>query len=239
MKAIILVGGQGSRLLPITCKTPKAMVPILNRPFLEHLLLYLKKFGVTEVIFAIGHLADTIQHGFGNGFGCDIRLSYSVERSAMGTAGAVKYAETFLNDEPFFVLNGDSITDIDLNDMLKRHRETQPMITIALTPVDDPSAYGVVDMDDQGLVRHFVEKPLHGVKTTNMINAGIYILEPEVLHYIPVSTFCMFENHLFPKILNEGKPILGYSSRAYWIDMGRQRIIYKSNLIYYLSKPRK
>ena len=96
--------------------------------------------------------------------------------------------------------------------MLKRHRETQPMITIALTPVDDPSAYGVVDMDDQGLVRHFVEKPLHGVKTTNMINAGVYILEPEVLHYIPVSTFCMFGTRLVPKILNEGKPILGYSS---------------------------
>jgi mannose-1-phosphate guanylyltransferase len=220
MKAVILVGGQGTRLLPLTCKTPKAMVPILNRPFLEHQLLHLKKHGVDEVILAMGYLPDPIQQGLGDGSNLGIRLIYSVEPSAMGTAGAVKYAAKYLEDGPFFVFNGDVITEIDLTTMMLRHHDNGPKASLALTPVDNPSRFGVVETDERGNVRRFIEKPPPGTETTNMINAGIYILEPDVLNYMPENAFCMFENSVFPQLLKEGKPVLAYPSNAYWIDIG-------------------
>lgn len=220
MKAIILVGGQGARLLPITSKTPKAMVPILNRPFLEYLILYLKKHGISEIILALGHLPGPIQQKLGDGSRLGVHLIYSIEPSAMGTAGAIKYAEKYLDQEPFFVLNGDTITCIDLDSMLGQHYKIRPRVTIALTPVDDPSEYGVVELDDRSMVQHFIEKPARETVTTNMINAGIYIVEPEVLNYVPASTFCMIEKYVFPKLLHDGKPMLGYPSAAYWIDIG-------------------
>ena len=219
MKAVILVGGEGTRLRPLTCNTPKAMVPILNRPFLEHLLHYLEKHGVSDIILAIGHLPDRIQSYFSDGAGFGVRITYLVEESPLGTAGAVKNAEPFL-DKPFVVINGDILTDIDLTAMMRRHQETKAKASIALTPVDNPTIYGVVETDTQGKVKRFVEKPSRDEVTTNMINAGIYILEPEVLKYIPSSTPSMFEYHLFPLLLKMGELILGYPSDAYWIDIG-------------------
>lgn len=219
MKAVILVGGEGTRLRPLTCNTPKAMVPILNQPFLEYLLGYLKRHGVTDIILAMGYLPDPIQSRFGDGTQSGVRLTYLVEEVPLGTAGAVKNAESFL-DGPLVVFNGDIITEIDLTDMMKQHREIKPKVSIALTPVDDPTIYGVVETDAEGLVQRFVEKPSWGEVTTNMINAGIYILEPEVLADIPASTPSMFENYLFPRLLERGEPILGYHSDAYWIDIG-------------------
>jgi len=220
IKAVILVGGEGTRLHPLTCNIPKAMVPILNRPFLEHMVGYLKEHGVDDIILAMGYLPDPIQSYFGDGTQLGVRMTYLVEESPLGTAGAVKNAEAFLLDEPFFVFNGDVLTEIDLTAMMRRHQEIRPKVSIALTPVDDPTIYGVVETDAGGRVQRFVEKPSRDEVTSNMINAGIYILEPEVLGHVPISTPCMFEHHVFPQLLEMGEVILSYPSDAYWIDIG-------------------
>ncbi len=219
MQAVILIGGEGTRLQPLTCNTPKAMVPILNRPFLEHLLRYLAKHGVTDVILAMGYIPDPIQSRLGDGTQFGVRMTYLIEESPLGTSGAVKNAESLLNG-PFIVFNGDILTEIDLTAMVKQHQKIKPRISIALTPVDNPTIYGVVETDARGMVKRFMEKPGWDKVTTNMINAGIYILEPEVLMHIPASGHSMFENYLFPLLLDRGEPIFGYPSDAYWIDIG-------------------
>ena len=219
MEAVILIGGEGTRLRPLTCNTPKAIVPLLNRPFLEHLLRYLKKHGIRDVILAMGYLPDPVQSCLGDGTELGVQLTYLVEESLLGTAGAVKNAESFL-DGPFIVFNGDILTEIDLTAMIRQHREIKPKVSIALTPVDNPTIYGVVETDAQSMVKRFVEKPSWDEVTTNMINAGIYILELDVLEHIPTSAPCMFEHHLFPLLLEMGEPIFSYPSGAYWIDIG-------------------
>jgi len=219
MKAVILVGGEGTRLRPLTLNTTKAMVPILNKPFLECLISYLKEHGIKDIILTMSYLPDRIQSYLGDGAEFGVHLTYLIEEPPLGTAGAVKNAEAFL-DKPFFVLNGDIVTGIDLTAMMRQHRKTKPKVSIALTPVDNPTIYGVVETDVRGIVKRFVEKPSWEQVTTNMINAGIYILEPEVLSYIPSSTSSTFERHLFPLLLSMGEPILGYASDTYWIDIG-------------------
>ena len=185
-----------------------------------HLISYLKTHGVSEIILAMGYLPDPIQKGLGDGSTSGVKLKYSVEAKALGTAGAVKYAEKYLDHEPFFVFNGDVITEIDLTEMLYKHRLAGPKVSIALTPVDNPSAFGVVETDEKNTVHRFIEKPPPGTATTNMINAGIYILEPEVLDMIPPDTFFMFERNVFPPMLEKGEAILSYPSNSYWIDIG-------------------
>ena len=219
MKAVILVGGEGTRMRPLTYTIPKAMLPVLNQPFLEHFFRYLKRHGVDEIILAVGYLPERIQTYFGDGSSFGLKLTYVVEDSPLGTAGGVKNAERYL-DDLFFVFNGDIFTDIDLREMMSFHREKKAKVSIALTPVEDPSFYGVVETDAQGRVRRFVEKPRREEATTNLINAGIYIIDQEVLRDIPPQTHFMFEYHLFPKLLEKGVPIYGYPSSAYWIDMG-------------------
>jgi len=228
MKAVILVGGEGIRLQPLTCNLPKAIVPILNRPFLEHLLLYLRRHGISDVILAVGSLPDPIQKCLGDGSQLGVKLSFSVEESPLGTAGAVKKAEAWLNDT-FIVFNGDILTEIDLSKMIEQHQKEKPKVSIALTPVDNPTLYGVVETDAKGSVKRFVEKPTWDKVTTNMINAGIYILETGVLRYIPPATRFMFEHHLFPFLLEMGEPMLAYPSDAYWIDIGTPEKYLKAN----------
>lgn len=219
MKAVILVGGEGTRLRPLTCKTSKAMVPILNMPFLEYLIRYLQEHGIRDIILAMSYLPDRIQGYFSDKAELGSQLSYLIEAEPLGTAGAVKNAEALL-DEPFFVFNGDILTAIDLTDMLRRHQKAKPRVSIALTPVENPTIYGVVETGAEGMVKHFVEKPSWENVTTNMINAGIYILEPEVLSGIPPSTRFSFEHDVFPHLLEQGEPILSFPSDAYWIDIG-------------------
>jgi mannose-1-phosphate guanylyltransferase len=219
MKAVILVGGEGTRLRPLTCNIHKAMVPILNKPFLEHMLHYLRGYGVDDIILTLCHLPEHIKDYFADGSKFEVKLSYVIEESPLGTAGAVKNAETHL-DDLFFVFNGDIFTDIDLQAMLSFHRERKATATIALTPVEDPTLYGVVETDLQGRVKRFVEKPSWEEVTTNLINAGIYILDREILQDIPTNTPFMFERHLFPGLLAKGVPIYGFPSHAYWIDIG-------------------
>jgi len=219
MKAIILAGGEATRLRPLTCNTAKAMVPVLNHPFLEHFIAYLKKHSITEIILALGQRIDQIQSYFGDGNNFDVKITYSVEDFPLGTAGAVKHIEKLLNDS-FIVFNGDVFTDIDLTAMMNLHREKKAIISIALTPVEDPTIYGVVETDSDGKVKRFVEKPSWDKATTNMINAGIYIMEPSVLSYIVPNVFFMFERDVFPSLLERGEAIFAYPSEAYWIDIG-------------------
>lgn len=220
MKAVILVGGEGTRLRPLTFHIHKTMAPVLNEPFLEHMIYYLKEYGVDDIILALCYLPQSIKDYFGDGSSFGVKLTYVLEESPLGTAGAVKNAERYLADGPFLVFNGDVFTEIDLGAMSSLHRERGAKATIALTPVEDPSAYGVVETDDKGRVKRFVEKPPREEATTNLINAGIYILDEEVLQEIPPDTFYMFEHHVFPGLLEKGMPVYGYPSDEYWIDMG-------------------
>ena len=219
MKAVILAGGEGTRLRPLTCNTPKPMAPILNRPFLEHMLSHLRGHGVDRAILTLCYLPDVIQSHFGDGQGMGTLLSYTLEEEPLGTAGAVKNVEQEL-DGAFFVLNGDIFTDMDLQDMIRFHRESGAMVTIALTQVEDPSAFGVVETDASGRVLRFLEKPPPGETTSDWINAGIYLVEPEALAHAPSGEFYMFERGLFPSLLEMGAPVYGYRSRSYWVDLG-------------------
>jgi len=219
MKAVILVGGEATRLRPLTCNTPKMMVPVLNRPFFEHLVGYLKKHNVTDIILAVGESSKQIQDYFGDGSRLGVRLTYSIEHVPLGTAGAVKNAERFL-EESFIVLNGDIFTDIGLGRMMGLHRKSKALASLALTAVEDPTVYGVVETDSEGRVKHFIEKPPRDKVTTNMINAGIYILDPDILNRIAPNTFSMFERDVFPPLLEAGQLVCGYPFQDYWIDIG-------------------
>ena len=218
-KAVILVGGQGTRLQPLTYYVPKPMVPVLNRPFLEHTIAYLKQFGVNDIILALSYLPEVIQNYFGNGSKFGVRMAYAIEVDPLGTAGAVKNAEQYL-DGTFIVLNGDIFTELDIADMLAFHRRKRAKVTISLTRVDNPSAFGVVETDTDSRVRRFIEKPSPGTATTNWINAGIYILEPEVMERVPAHNHYMFEKGLFPLLLELNEPVYGYPFKGYWLDMG-------------------
>jgi mannose-1-phosphate guanylyltransferase len=195
------------------------MMPVLNRPFLEHTLAYLKNYRVSEVILTLSHLPEAIQRYLGDGANLGIRLSYVVEDSPLGTAGAVKNAEPHLAGT-FAVLNGDIFTDLNLADLVTFHRHKGAQVTIALTYVDNPSAFGVVETESDGRVRRFIEKPNPDQITSHWINAGIYILEPEVLRHAPENSHYMFERGLFPRLLELDEPVYGYPFRGYWLDMG-------------------
>ncbi len=219
LKAVILVGGTGTRLQPLTDDKPKSMLPVLNRPFMEYTIAYLKQFGIEDIILTMNYLPDSIQDYFGDGHRFGVRLKYCLEKEPMGTAGAVKNAEAHL-DSTFVALNGDVFTDMDLADMLALHHDKMATATISLSWVDNPSAFGVVETDIDRKVKRFIEKPPLAEATTNWINAGIYILEPEVLEHIPSDRHYMFERGLFPHLLEMGKPVYGYPFRSYWLDMG-------------------
>ncbi len=219
MKAVVLVGGLGTRLRPLTWHTPKALVPVLNRPFLEHVLLRLKEHGVDEAVLAISNLAEEIEACLGDGGRLGIKISYALEKTALGTAGAVKNASELISDS-FFVLNGDIYTDLDYSAMLDFHRRRHACATIALTPVDDPTHYGLIETGPDGRVKRFLEKPKKEEITTNMINAGTYILEPEVMSRIPALQEYSFERQLFPGMLAAGEPVFAFPSSGYWIDIG-------------------
>jgi mannose-1-phosphate guanylyltransferase len=219
MKAVILVGGEATRLLPLTCNTPKAMVPVLNIPFLEHVISYLGQHQVNSIILTQRHRAQSIESYFGDGSQFGVKLNYTIEDVPLGTAGAVKNAERYL-DETFLVLNGDVFTDLDITAMIGFHRERKAKATIAITPVEDPTGYGLIETNTDGRVTCFLEKPSWSQVTTNMINAGTYVLEPEVLANIPPQVNFSFEHELFPLLLDWGELIYAYPSSAYWIDIG-------------------
>jgi mannose-1-phosphate guanylyltransferase len=196
------------------------MVPVLNRPHLEHMIYYLKGHQIDDITLALCHLSESIESYFGDGGKFGVKLTYVLEESPLGSAGAVKNAAGHLDDGPFFTFNGDIFTDINLTEMLAFHQQSEAKVSIALTSVENPTIYGVVETDTQGRVKRFIEKPPWEEVTTNSINAGIYILTPEILREVPPNTPFTFERHLFPQLLDKGVPIYGYQSCAYWIDIG-------------------
>ncbi|MCL5266179.1 MAG: NDP-sugar synthase [Chloroflexi bacterium] len=219
MQAVILVGGEGTRLRPLTCNMPKPMIPVVNKPFLEHVVEYLKGHDISDIILSMCYKPDVIQQHFGDGSDFGVHLTYVVEQSPLGTAGGVKNVEPYL-DGTCFVFNGDIMTDLDLGAMLRAHRERGAAVTISLTPVEDPTAYGLVETDSDLHVQRFIEKPSWDRVTTNLINAGTYVIEKKVLRYVPPNHYYMFEHGLFPVLLQTSAPMFGFPSNAYWIDIG-------------------
>jgi len=228
MKAVILVGGLGTRLRPLSINTPKAMMPVVNTPFLEYVIRRLSRHNVSHIVLAISHLPQPIMDCLGDGSRFGIRIDYTIEEKALGTAGAVKNAAKYL-DAPFLALNGDVFTDLDITRMAAVHKQHRAMITIALTPVEDPSSYGLIETDNHGRIRRFLEKPKPEEITTNMINAGTYILEPEVLEHIPPDTNFSFEHDVFPPLLQKGKPVYAFPSDCYWMDIGTPQKYHQLN----------
>ena len=206
---------------PLTTNRPKPLIPLVNRPFLDHILNSLRTHDIDDVVLAMSYLSENFEQAYGDGSHLGMRLTYVREEEPMGTGGAIKNVESHLNPgETFLVFNGDILTDLDLTDMLKMHKDNGSVCSISLTPVDDPSSYGVVDLDDNGRIQRFTEKPKREEATSNWINAGTYILEPEVLEYIPSGQHYMVERGLFPTLLSEGTPLYGYRTGAYWMDIG-------------------
>jgi len=220
MKAVVLVGGLGTRLRPLTCNTPKPMIPLVNQPFIEHMIENMRNQGITEVILAVQYLAERFHDSLGDGSRLGVKVHIVEEPEPRGTAGAVKNVEHML-DGTTYVFNGDVMTDLDLRAMLAFHRERQSMLTIALTPVEDPTSFGLVETDNDGRIRRFLEKPRAEDITTNMINAGTYIIEPEAFRYVPPGQYYMFERGLFPVMLQTSDPMFGYPSDSYWTDVGK------------------
>ena len=219
MKAVVLVGGEGTRLRPLTYLTVKAMVPVLNKPFIEYIIRHLSRHNISEIILAIGYQPDRITEYFTDERQLGTKLVYSIETEQLGTAGAVKNAEPYI-DDTLFAMNGDIFTDLDFTEMLHFHKNRGAKVTIALTPVEDPSRFGVVETDSNQRVTRFVEKPKREQVVCNMINAGVYVIETEVLRRIPEGKRCMFEHDIFPSLVAEGEPVFGYTTDVYWMDMG-------------------
>jgi len=220
MKAIILVGGEATRLRPLTYNTPKAMVPVLNKPFLEHVIRHLSEHQVTEIVLALSQYQPSIEDYFTDGSQFGVKLHYSVENTPLGTGGAVKNAEKYL-DETFLMLNGDIFTDLDITAMIKLHRGREAKITIARLPVDDPTGYGLIETDVNGRITRFIEKPDPNDITTNQINAGTYIFEPDVLACIPPQVKFSIEHEFFATLPEKQEiSAWGYDYFSYWMDMG-------------------
>ena len=229
MQALILAGGKGTRLRPLTMHTPKPIVPIANRPFLLYQLELLKQADVRDVILSLSYQPNKIEDKLGDGTDHNVRLSYAVEASPLGTAGAYRNAESLIR-ETTVVFNGDVLTDIDLNDVLSFHREREAAATIVLAPVSNPTAYGLVETSKEGRVERFLEKPKPEEVTCDTINAGIYVLEPRVLDYIPEGEPFMFEYGVFPQLLERGEPFYGYVWSGYWRDIGTPASYLQANM---------
>lgn len=229
MKAVMLVGGFGTRLRPLTLDVKKELMPVANRPFLEHVLAHLAKHGVEEAILTTGYLAEAFQD-FPSEQAHGVKLTVVKEEEPLDTCGAVKNVESLI-DGTFLVCNGDLLTALDITSLVAYHRERETLGTLALKAVDDPSQYGLVPIDDDGRIERFVEKPKPGDDIwTNLINAGTYVLEPEALNYVPDHEPFSFEGGvrsggrvdvgLFPLLLAEGEALYGFVSNDYWLDIG-------------------
>jgi NDP-sugar pyrophosphorylase family protein len=220
MKAILLAGGKGTRLRPLTIHTPKPIVPIFNRPFLNYQIDLLKQVPeIDEVILSLNYQPRRIEEIFGDGSEAGIKIRYVVEPAPLGTAGAVKYAGDNLT-ESVVVFNGDVLTQIDLAAVIRLHRERRAKATIVLTPVENPAAYGLVDTDAGGNITRFLEKPRPDEITTNRINAGIYVLEPDTFDRIPKDVSWSIERSYFPSLIERKETFVAYIYEGYWIDIG-------------------
>lgn len=220
MQAVILVGGEGTRLRPLTYDLPKPMAPILGKPYLEHLIELLRGSGITEIIFATCFKYDVIKDYFGDGSGFGVKLFYEIENEPMGTAGAVKNVEKHIKDTAL-VFNGDVMIDISLKDLIALHRSKKGIGCLTLTKVADPTRYGIIETNPDGSIKRFIEKPAPDKITTNYINAGLYILEKRVLDLMKPGVNYSFETQIFPQILASSDKLYAFHHDGYWIDIGK------------------
>ncbi|HYB92841.1 MAG TPA: sugar phosphate nucleotidyltransferase, partial [archaeon] len=228
MKAVIMAGGEGTRLRPLTTTRPKPMVPVVNRPILEHVINLLKENGIDEVVITLQYIPEAVKNYFSDGSQLGMKITYSVEEKPLGTAGSVKKVEKNFKDI-FLVISGDIITDIKLKDAVKFHKKHGAAATIVLTRVLNPIEYGIVITDNDGKIEKFLEKPSWGEVFSDTINAGIYILEPEVLKYIKPDEPFDFGKQLFPLLLKEKEPLYGYVAEGYWCDIGNPQQYAEAN----------
>jgi len=228
VKAVIIAGGLGTRLRPLTYNTPKPIVPVANRPFVVHQIEHLRQHGVDEIILNLHYLSDAIRKVLDDGKEWGVKIYYSIEETPLGTAGAVKKAEAYFGKEPMVVFNGDVLTDINISQIVEFHKKKNARVTLTLTQVDDPTAYGLILTDAEGRITRFIEKPSweqvstyskQGLKA-NAINAGIYILDPGIFENVPKGAEYSFERQLFPSLLEKKEPCFGFITDRYWIDIG-------------------
>jgi len=221
-KAVLLIGGLGTRLRPLTYQRPKALLPLLNRPLISYEIELFARHGVTDLIMAISYQADEVKEALGDGSRWGVRLHYVEEQEPLGTAGAIKHAAPLI-DGPFLACNGDLIYDVDLAAMAQAHLDSSAQVTFCLRRVDDISAYGLIQCDDAGRVVAFKEKVDHDETGRNTVNSGFYAINPQVLDSIPQNISYSNETQLFPDLLAQGKPLYGFvpAQDGYWCDVGR------------------
>src|ERR687893_87405 len=223
MQAVILVGGQGTRLRPITYDTPKALVPLRNRPFMGYMLDFLRSGGLDGAVLSMGYLPDQIQEYLSESGLDGFSVDYAVEDRTLGTAGGIKNAERYLRDRgPVVAVNGDVLSGLDLARLIEKHEGSDALATITLTSVEDPTAYGLVEVDHDMVVHRFIEKPAADEVTTSLVNAGVYVLEPQVLEMIPSHREVSIEREIFPELQAMGR-LRAYVSSSYWRDIGTPR----------------
>ncbi len=228
MKAVVMAGGEGSRLRPLTSRQPKPLVPVAGRPIMEHILLHLRRHQLRDVVATVQYLGASIRNYFGDGSEQGVSLTYSVEDSPLGTAGSVMLARSALN-ETFVVISGDALTDIDLGAAVRFHRERKAMATIVLKPVPNPLEYGVVVVDEGGAVQRFIEKPSWGEVISDLANTGIYVLDPAVFDFFRAGEATDWSGDVFPKLLKQGEPVFGWIASGYWEDVGSHSAYIKAN----------
>src|SRR5262245_48735047 len=219
MKAVVMAGGEGTRLRPLTSNQPKPMVPVVGKPCMEHILELLRRYGFDEVIVTLACLPQAIQSYFGDGDSIGIPVEYSLEETPLGTAGSVRQAARRL-DDTFLVISGDALTDVDLRRLVDFHREREAAVTIGLKAVDNPLDFGIVVTGEDGRIERFLEKPSWGQVFSDTINTGIYVLDPEVLRHVPEGKPFDFSKELFPLLLEMGRPMYGLPLDGYWQDIG-------------------
>ena len=223
MKAVIMAGGKGTRLLPMTSKTPKPMVPLLNRPCMEYIIDLLKKHGITDIAVTVQYLPEVMKIYFGDGSAFGVSITYFEETVPLGTAGSIKNCAEFLDDR-FIVISGDALTDIDLTEAIVYHENKEALATLILTRVENPLEFGMVMTDDTGRIIRFLEKPTWSEVFSDTVNTGIYILEPSVLSSIPEDQEFDFSKDLFPLLLAQNEPLYGIASDGYWSDIGSMEV---------------
>lgn len=227
MKAMVMAAGVGSRLMPLTSTIPKPMVPIVNRPVMEYCIRLLKNHGIRNIIANTHYMPDVITEYFSDGKDFGVDLTYSYEKTLLGTAGGVKNNSWFL-DDTFFVISGDALTNINLTEMYNFHKEKKALVTLALKPVKDVTQYGVVVTDKNNKINAFQEKPKKNEALSNLVNTGIYIFEPQIFEYIP-DGFYDFGKELFPKLVSMNEEIYGYMTNDYWCDVGNLNVYRQAN----------
>jgi mannose-1-phosphate guanylyltransferase/phosphomannomutase len=228
MKAVIMAGGEGTRLRPLTSNQPKPMLPMANRPMMEHVVHLLRRHGMTDIVVTVAFMANTIRTYFGDGSELDVRMVYATEETPLGTAGSVLNAREEL-DERFVVISGDVLTDIDLSAVVDFHEKKGALATLALASVENPLEFGIVITADDGSIERFLEKPTWGQVFSDTINTGIYVLEPEIFDFIPPNRAVDFSSEVFPQVLSAGRPIFGYVAEGYWEDVGTTEAYLKAH----------